>query len=93
MSVGKARRGYYLIAYDSQLRKFWLLGSVGNMGEGGQWISMSVAIAGYGVHDETQISRGSGPRGPSSAFPGRSPHLLTTLQRYDATHARALISP
>jgi hypothetical protein len=38
-----------------------------------------------GAHDETQISRGSGPRGPSSAFPGRSPHLLTASLRYAAT--------
>jgi hypothetical protein len=38
-----------------------------------------------GAHDETQISRGSGPRGPSSAFPGRSPHLLTAPLRYSAS--------
>jgi hypothetical protein len=46
----------------------------------------------HGAHDETQISRGSGPRYNSAAFPVRPPHQLTAYQQY-ATYRASRCPP
>jgi hypothetical protein len=83
----------------SQRRKLQLLGSVQNMGEGGRWAAMSVAIAGYMAARMTKPKSAEvqGPEVPVPRFlAGRRTCSLrpcaTPLRRCCATHARASIS-